>query len=176
MTHHSSDRNAEYGNVPESYKIRPSTSPVPQSRVMYVVALLLASTFALCGLATPLVQGPSSWTSQRLKVYYAHLLFQRTAPLSRTKLFPFTIATELTMEPARLRGMMLYIQLPSNGQTPASSSTGWSVKLSSVSQHLFVVTVILEGSMEKIWYVIWYICSLFPIILNKFSLLRPGAA
>ena len=61
MTHHISDRNAEYGNVPGSYKSRPSRSPVPQSRVMYVVALLLASTFALCGLATPLVQGPSSW-------------------------------------------------------------------------------------------------------------------
>ena len=33
---------------------------VPQSRVMYVDVLLLATTLALCGLA-PLVQGPSSW-------------------------------------------------------------------------------------------------------------------
>lgn len=81
MTHHISDRNAEYGNVPESYKGRPSMSLVPQS----------------------------------------------------TKLFPFTIRPELTMEPAQLRGMMLYIQLLSNGQTPASSST-----------------VNLEGSTEKI--------------------------
>ena len=69
MTHHISDRNAEYGNVPGSYKSRPSRSPVPQSRVMYVVALLLASTFALCGLAIPLVQELSSWipsTSERV--------------------------------------------------------------------------------------------------------------
>lgn len=88
MTHHISDRNAEYGNVPESYKGRPSMSLVPQSD---------------------------------------------PPPLSRTKLFPFTIRPELTMEPAQLRGMMLYIQLLSNGQTPASSST-----------------VNLEGSTEKI--------------------------
>ena len=66
---HIPDCNAEYGNVPESYKIRPSTSLVLRSRVMYVVALLLASTFALCGLAIPLVQELSSWipsTSERV--------------------------------------------------------------------------------------------------------------
>lgn len=58
--HHVPDWNAEYGNVPEHYKIRPSTSLVLQSKAMYVVTLLLASTLALCGLATPLVQELSS--------------------------------------------------------------------------------------------------------------------